>query len=237
MNELGKCRVVLLIETIIIIVLIIVIITLSVNNNTCNKKLENALNKPTQSENDYITDEEDIGTPPTLTDEEAINTLKTNYNDAIRYILNEDITYCGTLAAEGKTTLDINGYTYQKSDSFNTYEDLEKYIKQYATNNFLEKADFNHQTKVNGQNIKSYYESGGHLYCNTWKKDKNLLLVNYAEAESSFEIIRNNKNSFKIKATVVYYNNDQTIKTPIEYEFKVVNQKNSWLLDDYKKLS
>lgn len=237
MNELGKCRVALLVESIVIVILLIAIISLVVNNNTCNKKLKEALNKPTQTEDGYLTDEEDIGTPPTLTDEEALNTLKTDYSDAIRYILNEDTTYCGTLATEGKTTLDINGYTYQKSASFNTYEDLEKYVKQYATDNFLAKADFNHQTKVNGQNIVSYYKSGGNLYCNTWKKDKNLLLVNYAEEESTFEIIRNNKNSFKVKATVIYYNNDRSIKTPIEYEFKVIKQANNWLLDDYKKLS
>lgn len=238
MNELGKCRVAILVETIVIIILLIIIITLSINNNSCNKKLKDYIDKTHGIDiSDLIEEEEEIDTPPTLTDEEALNTLKTDYNDAIRYILNEDITYCGTLATEGKTTLDINGYTYQKSADFNNYEEVEKNVKQYATDKFLEKAGFNHQTTVNGQNIKSYYESGGNLYCNTWKKDKNQLLTIYNEEESSFEIIRNNKNSFKAQITAIYYNNERTIKTPAKYEVKVVKQKNKWLLDEYTKLS
>lgn len=237
MNELGKCRITILIESIVIVILLIIIIILSINNTSCNKKLKSALTKPNTPTDEYTTEEEDINTPATLTDEEALTTLKTNYNNAIRYILNEKTSYCGTLATEGQTTLDINGYTYQKSADFNSYTDIEKYIKQFATDNFLKKADFNHKTTVNGQNINSYYESGGNLYCNTWKKDKNLLLANYAEEESTFEMIRNNANSFKFKVTSIYYNNDRTIKTPVEYEFKVIKQKNNWLLDDYKKLS
>ncbi len=161
--------------------------------------------------------------------------LKNLYNDAVRHIYNQGVSYCGEYATGDNTTLSLNGFSYMKSATFNSFSELEKYLKGYMTETLLASSNYNKTIESEGTTIKSYYETDGSLYCNNWNKGGNMDLTNYLINESSFEVSNITENSFDGTIRAVYSdvnNNDKTTKT---IKVSVVKQNNIWLLNTYKE--
>lgn len=172
-----------------------------------------------------------------LTTEEAISILKSDYNDAVRHILNETVSYCGEYATGDNTSLTLNGFLYEKSSIYHSFEELDNDLKNYVTEELLKSLDsYNKEVDDgNGNTIGSYYEKNGNLYCNTWNKGGNLNLEYYNEEESIFEILSIEENLFNAKINAVYYDTTKTTKTIKNIEVSVIKNGDKWLVNSYQE--
>jgi len=56
-----------------------------------------------------------------ITKTEALTILKNLFNDAVRHIFNESVSFCGECKI-GDIGLSINGFFYSKSATFNSFD-------------------------------------------------------------------------------------------------------------------
>jgi hypothetical protein len=171
-----------------------------------------------------------------ITNNEAESILKNLYNDAVRHIYNEGVSYCGTYATGDNVTLSLNGFSYTKSATFNNFAELENYLKGYMTDSLLASSNYNKSTTFEGTTINSYYEKDGSLYCNGWNKGGNMSLANYLVNESTFTASNITENSFDGVINAVYSDFDNNNKTTKSIKVSVVKENNSWLLNTYEEL-
>lgn len=171
-----------------------------------------------------------------ITNNEAESILKNLYNDAVRHIYNEGVSYCGTYATGDNVTLSLNGFSYTKSATFNNFAELENYLKGYMTDSLLASSNYNKSTTFEGTTINSYYEKDGSLYCNGWNKGGNMSLANYLVNESTFTASNVTENSFDGVINAVYSDFDNNNKTTKSIKVSVVKQNNNWLLNTYEEL-
>ncbi len=171
-----------------------------------------------------------------ITNNEAESILKNLYNDAVRHIYNEGVSYCGTYATGDNVTLSLNGFSYTKSATFNNFAELENYLKGYMTDSLLASSNYNKSTTFEGTTINSYYEKDGSLYCNGWNKGGNMSLANYLVNESTFTASNVTENSFDGVIKAVYSDFDNNNKTTKSIKVSVVKENNSWLLNTYEEL-
>ena len=171
-----------------------------------------------------------------ITNNEAESILKNLYNDAVRHIYNEGVSYCGTYATGDNVTLSLNGFYYTKSATFNSFAELENYLKGYMTESLLASSNYNKSTTFEGTTINSYYEKDGSLYCNGWNKGGNMSLANYLVNESTFTASNVTENSFDGVINAVYSDFDNNNKTTKSIKVSVVKENNSWLLNTYEEL-
>ena len=202
----------------IIIILITLTIILIMNNIKLNENIKE-INNETEKLNEW----------------EAILILKANYNDAVRHIFNEGVSYCGL--TDAGTNLYLNGFSYYKSVTYNTFEELREYLKQYMSDELLATSRFNHTYNMDGVEISSYIEKDGNLYCNFWNKGGNMLLVYYSEAETSFEITNIEDDSFDAIINAVYHSVDKNYRTVLKIKVSVIKQNDKWVLDTYEELN
>ncbi len=170
-----------------------------------------------------------------LTESEAINIVKNLYNDAVRHIFNEGVSYCGKYATGDNVTLSLNGFSYSKSATFNSFEEIENYLKGYMTESLLASTRFNQSVTNNGVTISSYYEKDGSLYCNGWNKGGNMELTNYLVNESTFTVTNITKNSFDGTINAVYNDVNNVNKTTKIIKVSVIRENNKWLLNTYEE--
>ena len=227
MEEKNKSGVIALLVVIIVILLTLVVLlatgTISFKNNTNNDSNQNSSNITENAAND------------TMTSSEAENILKDLYNDAVRHIYNEGVSYCGTYATGENVTLSLNGFPYTKSATFNSFIELENYLKQYMTESLLASSNYNRSTTFEGTTITSYYEKDGSLYCNGWNKGGNVNLANYLVDESTFTATNITENSFDGTIKAVYNDINNSNKTTKTIKVSVVKQNDKWLLNTYEE--
>lgn len=215
---------------IIIVILATLVVLLATDKLTFNNDEKDQINDIDDSQNENNTNDDN----GKLTENEAITILKTNYNDDVRYIFNEAITYCGE--TEDGSNLTLNGFTYLKSSSYNSLEELENFLKNYMTDTLLKSTNYNRTIVVNDNTVSSYYEQDGSLYCNGWNKGGNLDLINYNEEESTFTITNITLESFDATIDAVYYSADNS-KTVKKINVSVIKQNNKWLLNSYDEVN
>ena len=170
-----------------------------------------------------------------ITNNEAESILKNLYNDAVRHIYNEGVSYCGTYATGDNVTLSLNGFFYTKSATFNSFAELENYLKGYMTESLLANSNYNRSTTFEGTTINSYYEMDGSLYCNGWNKGGNVNLANYLVNESTFTATNITENSFDGIINAVYNDYNNSNKTTKTIKVSVVKQNDKWLLNTYEE--
>lgn len=202
----------------IIIILITLTIILIMNNIKLNENIKE-INNETEKLNEW----------------EAILILKANYNDAVRHIFNEGVSYCGL--TDFGTNLSLNGFSYSKSVTYNTFEELREYLKQYMSDELLVTSRFDYTYDMDGVVISSYIEKDGNLYCNGWNKGSNLLLVHYSEVETNFKITNIEDDSFDAIINAVYHSVDKNYRTVLKIKVSVIKQNDKWVLDTYEQLN
>ena len=170
-----------------------------------------------------------------LTKAEAEQILKELYNDAVRHIFNESVSYCGDYATGDNTTITLNGFSYSKSSTFKTFKELDNYLKNYMTESLLKSSGYNDSYVEDGVTIGSYYEKDGSLYCNGWNKGGNIELEHYLINESTFVATKINDNSFDGSINAVYSDFENNNKTTLKIKVSVVKQNDKWLLNSYKE--
>lgn len=220
----NKGVIVLLVVIIVILALLCILFatgTISLKSNSVDNN---------QNSNG-ITDNNNL-----ITNNEAESILKNLYNDAVRHIYNEGVSYCGTYATGDNVTLSLNGFSYTKSATFNSFAELENYLKGYMTESLLASSNYNKSTTFEGTTINSYYEKDGSLYCNGWNKGGNMSLANYLVNESTFTASNITENSFDGVINAVYSDFDNNNKTTKSIKVSVVKENNSWLLNTYEEL-
>lgn len=215
---------------IIIIILGGLVVLFATNKINFNSNVidENTTQENGDTTKDELEDNENI----ILTESEAITALKTVYNEAVRHIFNQEVAYCG----ETEGILDLNGFLYYKSTSFDSFAELESYLKKYMTNKLLSTSNYNKVTTLNGVEVNSYYEKDGNLYCNTWNKGGNVSLSYYQESESIFEITNIEDNSFTATINAVYYDVAKENKTTKKMNVVLVKNNDIWLMDSYEEV-
>lgn len=170
-----------------------------------------------------------------LSDDEAMTILKNSYNDVVRHIFNEGVAYCGDYDDGEKSRLKLNGFLYLKSATFNSFKDLDSYVKKYLTENLLSTTRYNNSVTFDKTTINSYYEKSGKLYCNSWNKGSNMSLAVYSETESIYEIQIIDNNSFLGIINAVYYSEDE-IQTNLKIKLTIIKQIDNWLIDSYEEV-
>lgn len=221
----NKGVIVLLVVIIVILALLCILFatgTISLKSNSVDNNQNS--NGITDNKNNLITNNE------------AESILKNLYNDAVRHIYNEGVSYCGTYATGDNVTLSLNGFSYTKSATFNSFAELENYLKGYMTESLLASSNYNKSTTFEGTTINSYYEKDGSLYCNGWNKGGNMSLANYLVNESTFTASNITENSFDGVINAVYSDFDNNNKTTKSIKVSVVKENNSWLLNTYEEL-
>ena len=173
-----------------------------------------------------------------LTNDEALNILKNGYNDVVRHIFNESVSYCGDYASGENSHINLNGFVYNKSASFNSFEELDNHVKKYLTEDLLSTTRYNSSIDYidNGATINSYYEKDGSLYCNGWNKGSNMVLDDYSENESNFVVNDIKENSFTGTIDAVYYDIDNK-NTTLRINVIFVKQNDNWLMDKYEEIN
>lgn len=166
-----------------------------------------------------------------LTESEAITIIKDLYNEDIRYIFNEKVSYCGDKSDD---SISSNGFTYYKSSKFHTFNELKEHLENYMTESLLNSTSYNYSTVIDGNTITSYIEKDGNLYCNAWNKGGNVERTNYSADESTFKISNIDENSIDADIIAVY-NWDGTRKNNLQIKVTAVKQNNKWLLNTYKE--
>ena len=229
-------NIIIVLLIVIIIILITLVVLFATDTITFNKKVDsNDQFEDTTSENTENESSNSKDTNTMLTNDEAIAILKNDYNDAVRHIFNEAVSYCGEVSTETNSSLSLNGFTYSKSASYNSFEELENYLKNYMTDTLLKSTNYNKTITIDGNTVSSYYEQNGSLYCNGWNKGGNIYLEKYNENESSFEITNITVESFNAKINAVYYDHDNTTKTIKQINVSVIKQNDKWLLNSYEE--
>lgn len=171
-----------------------------------------------------------------LSNDEALTILKISYNDIVRHIFNEGVAFCGEYDEGEKSKIKLNGFLYLKSATFNSFNELDSYVKKYLTENLLSTTRYNNSASFDETTIDSYYEKGGKLYCNTWNKGSNMLLASYSESDSKYEIQSiNNNDSFVGIIDAVYFTEDN-VQTNIKIKLTIINQNDNWLIDSYEEI-
>lgn len=220
----NKKNIIITLLVVIIIFLISIIVlfaTNRINSNTNNNANNN-------NNNDDIS---------TITNDEALAILKNSYNSTVRHIFNQVVSYCGDYAKGENTTLSLNGFSYTKSATFNSFKELDSHVKKYLTENLLSNTNYNRTTTINNTKIVSYYEKDGNLYCNGWNKGGNIELANYSQEESNFKITTIDKDTFSAEIDAVYYDINNEQKTIIKIKLTFIKENENWLIDSYEKIN
>ena len=216
----------------LLVVIIVILLTLVVLLATGTISFKNSINNDNNQNNGGIIENT---TNSVITNSEAESILKSLYNDAVRHIYNEMVSYCGTYATGDNVTLSLNGFSYTKSATFNSLAELENYLKGYMTESLLANSNYNRSTTFEGTTINSYYEKDGNLYCNGWNKGGNVNLANYLVNESTFTATNITENSFDGTIKAVYNDYNNSNKTTKIIKVSVVKQNDKWLLNTYEE--
>ena len=166
-----------------------------------------------------------------LTEDEAINIIKNLYNQDVRYLFNERVSYCGDYSEE---SINLNGFIYYKSTKFKSFKELKEHLLKYMTESLLNNTSYNYSTTINGNTITSYYEKDGNLYCNSWAKGSNIERTNYSIDDSTFAVSNISENSFNADIKAVYiWDGNRKVTVPIKAG--IVKENNKWLLNTYQE--
>lgn len=226
-KERNNNKVIIILLVIIIVVLSILVVLLATGNNLFKSiSSANDTTSPNTLENNQTT---------MINSSEAEIILKNLYNDAVRHIFNQGVSYCGEYADGNDGSLELNGFFYTKSATFKSFEELDNYVKKYMTDSLLESSRYNHSTTIGEKTINSYYEKDGSLYCNGWGKGGNLGLEYYLADESIFTISNIKEKSYDGEIKAVYYDTGQENKTTLTIKVTVVKQNDIWLLNTYEE--
>lgn len=207
----------------IVLLVIIILLTLVIFFATDTISL-NSKEKDIQNDNNAL-----------ITNNEGEDILKDLYNDATRELYNQTVSYCGEYASGDDTTLTIDGFLYRKSATFNSFVELESYLKGFMTDSLISKSKLYESENINDNYVTSYYEKDGNLYCNSWNKGGNLELEYYFIDESTFTVSNIKKDSFDGIINAVYSDFNNINKTIKSIKVSVVKQNNKWLLNSYKE--
>lgn len=171
-----------------------------------------------------------------LSNDEALIILKDSYNDVVRHIFNEGVSYCGEYDYDDDIDLNITSeFSFSKSATFNSIEELDSYVKKYLTEELLSTTRYNQSVTFNGVTTNSYYEKDGNLYCNNWNKGSNMLLATFSKNESNYEILSINNDSFVGKINAVYYDVDNN-KSLLKIKLTIIKRNGNWLIDSYEEI-
>lgn len=229
MEQKNNSKVVIVLLSIIIVILLTLVVLLGTGIIDFKKDIteDNSSKKVSTSTKVNIGKKE---TKKEFTEEDAESKLKELYSDAVRGIFNEKVAFCGTYESN---SINLNGFTYKKSSSFKSFDELDAYVKKYMTEELLSTTDYNKKVDLDGTTITSYYEKDGSLYCNNWNKGGNIDLANYLVNESTFTISNLTDTSFDGVIKAVYSNDTNTNKTTKNIKISVIMKNNNWLINSY----
>lgn len=219
---------------IIIIILATLVVLFATNTISFNTSKET--NNTTDSTNQNNQAEDSKQNETLLTNYEAELILKNIYNDTVRDIFNQGLSYCG----ETDGSINLDGFTYAKSVTFKTFEELDNHVKKYLTESLLSTTGYNNSTTINEKTINSYIERDGNLYCNTNGKGGNVQLAYYSDWETNFEIVKIEENSFDATINAVYYGAapggpDKEKRTTLKINTTIIKQNDNWLMNTYEE--
>jgi len=234
-NNSGKKSNKGVIAILIVIIFILAVLCLLFATNTISFKSKTTSNETNNSSDTTV---EETTENVLISEDEAINIVKELYNDDVRFIFNQMISYCGEYAEGENTTISINGFTYRKSASFKTLEELENHLKKYMTESLLNNTDYNRTTSIDGNEVTSYYEKDGALYCNGWNKGSNMDLGKYLVEKSEFEISNIEEDSFKAHIKAAYSElNSEKVGVTLSINVTVIKENGNWLLSGYQEVN
>lgn len=219
MEERKSSKVLIVVLSVIIVILSALVILLGTGVISFKKDSKTITN----NSNNTNTNKKEF------TKENAESKLKELYSDAVRGIFNEKVAFCGSYDNE---SVEVNGYSYKKSSTFKSFDELDKYVKKYMTEDLLATTDYNKKVTLD-TTITSYYEKDGSLYCNNWNKGGNLELAKFLTDESTYTVSNLTEDSFDGTISAVYSNDSNTVKTTKNIKVSVIKQNNNWLINSY----
>lgn len=217
MEERKSSKALIVVLSVIIVLLSTLVILLGTGVISFKKSSTN-----TTKNTDVVKKEE-------FTKENAESKLKELYGDAVRGIFNEKVAFCGSYDNE---SVEVNGYSYKKSSTFKSFDELDKYVKKYMTEDLLATTDYNKKVTLD-TTITSYYGKDGSLYCNNWNKGGNPELAKFLSDESTYTVSNLTEDSFDGTISAVYSNDANTVKTTKNIKVSVIKQNNNWLINSY----